>query len=150
MLQCTYMISLNHVLAGTAIGLAVKQPALAIPLAFLSHFVLDTIPHFSYEWPGWSFRRIWAIDAVLSAITIVLLCAAAPDLALAIIAGGVFAELPDVLWLYENLVIKAKSQHWFFRFHRKIQWSESQRGLLLEIGYAVALVMVNVWLLVTR
>lgn len=141
------MISLNHVLAGTAIGLCVKEPALVIPLAFLSHFILDTFPHFSYEWPGWSFRRIWFIDVVLSALALGLLCLAAPGLSIAIIAGGFFSELPDVLWLYENLIIKARSQFWYFRFHRKIQWSETRRGLLYETCYAIALVALNIWLL---
>jgi hypothetical protein len=141
------MTSLNHILAGTAIALSVRSPVLAAALAFLSHFVLDAFPHFGYKWPGWSFWHIWAIDAVLSVLALVLLCAAAPDLCLIIITGGVFAELPDVLWLYENIVRKGESRFWFFRFHHKIQWAESQRGLLYEVGYAVALTTVNVWLL---
>lgn len=141
------MISLNHVLAGTAIGLAVKQPALAAPLAFLSHFVLDAIPHFNYAWPGWKFRAIWAIDAAASTLALVLLCMANPPLAFAIIAGGVFAELPDFFWLYERLIIKKDSTFWYFAFHRKIQWSETQRGLFYEIGYCIILAALNVWLL---
>lgn len=141
------MISLNHVLAGTAIGLAVKQPALAAPLAFASHFVLDAIPHFSYTWPGWKFRTIWTIDAIASTLALVMLCWVNPSLAFAILAGGIFAELPDVFWLYERLVLKTKSTFWYFAFHRKIQWSETQRGLWYEAGYLVILIVLNVWLL---
>ncbi len=141
------MISLNHVLAGTAIGLAVKEPALAAPLAFLSHFLLDATPHFSYAWPGWKMRTIWALDALASTLVLVLLCTAQPTLAFAILAGGMFAELPDLFWLYERLVIKGKSNFWYFAFHRKIQWSETQRGLAYEAGYFVILVALNVWLL---
>jgi hypothetical protein len=40
------MTGFNHGMTGAAIALAVKQPALAVPLAFLSHFVTDMIPHF--------------------------------------------------------------------------------------------------------
>lgn len=141
------MISLNHVLVGTAIGLAVKQPALAAPLAFASHFVLDAIPHFSYEWPGWKFRTIWAIDAVTSLAAIILLSMAAPQFAPAIIAGGVFAELPDTIWIYDRWIIHGKSQHWFFRFHRFIQWSQTQPGLFYEVGYLCIFVLANLWLL---
>ena len=38
----------NHLLAGSLIGLTVAQPALAIALAFASHFVMDALPHFGY------------------------------------------------------------------------------------------------------
>ena len=143
------MIALNHVLAGTAIGLAVKQPALAAPLAFLSHFLLDITPHFSYSWPSVRFITIWAIDAVLSVTAIALLGLVAPEYALAIIVGGVFAESPDVFWIYERLILNAKSKNWFFVFHRSIQWSETRRGLWYELGYLAFLITVNIALLPT-
>lgn len=143
----TYMISLNHVLAGTAIGLAVKEPLLAAPLAFLSHFVLDTIPHFQYSWPGWKFRTIWAIDAITSSLALLLLTWAEPSLAFAILVGGVFAELPDVFWLYERFALKGRqSSFWYFKIHRTIQWSETQRGLFYEIGYLAILIALNLYL----
>jgi len=140
------MISLNHVLAGTAIALAVKEPLLIAPLAFLSHFVLDAIPHFSYEWPGWKFRTLWAIDAVASSIAILVLATFQPSLAFAVIVGGFCAELPDVFWLYERLVVKGESSFWYFKFHRVIQWSETRRGLFYELGYLIVLISINLWL----
>jgi hypothetical protein len=39
------MLSTPHLLTGAAIVLTVPQPELSLPLAFLSHFVLDAIPH---------------------------------------------------------------------------------------------------------
>ncbi len=138
------MIALNHVLAGTAIGLAIKQPALIAPLAFLSHFVLDTTPHFNYKWPGLSFGQIWLMDAVASLSILVTLISLAPNMWLPIIIGGVAAELPDVLWIYERWILKAKSRNWFFVFHHRIQWSETQRGLLYEVGYLTIFVAANV------
>lgn len=141
------MISLNHVLAGTAIGLAVKEPLLVAPLAFLSHFVLDMIPHFQYSWPGWKFRTIWTLDAIASSAALLILANLEPSLALAILVGGVMAELPDVFWLYEHLILKAKSSFWYFKFHRSIQWSETQRGLFYEFGYLAILITVNALLL---
>src|SRR5690242_2115662 len=44
------MTATNHALSGAVIALAVKNPVLAIPLAFVSHFVLDLLPH--YNPPG--------------------------------------------------------------------------------------------------
>jgi len=37
----------NHLLAGAALAKLLPLP-LAIPLAFLSHFVLDALPHFGF------------------------------------------------------------------------------------------------------
>jgi hypothetical protein len=36
-----------HVVVGAAIATKVANPALAIPLAFASHFVLEKIPHWN-------------------------------------------------------------------------------------------------------
>ncbi len=41
------MIEIPHVLVGVAIATKVGNPALAIPLSFASHFVLDRIPHWN-------------------------------------------------------------------------------------------------------
>lgn len=41
------MLELPHVAVGAAIAIKVTNPALAIPLAFASHFVLDQIPHWN-------------------------------------------------------------------------------------------------------
>lgn len=141
------MISLNHVLAGTAIGLAVKQPALVAVLAFLSHFVLDAIPHYDYgDRPGTKlWWKIWTVDAVTSFLAIALLALAVPELAWAVIAGGICGELPDVFWVY--YLKSGKPAFWFFRFHAWIQWSETSRGLYYELGYVLILVMLNIWLL---
>lgn len=144
------MIALNHILMGTAIGLAVKQPALVAPLAFVSHFVLDSLPHFDYKWRHLRFQTIWAMDAAASTVALLYICWAFPPLALAVVVGGVFAELPDVFWLYERLVIHRRSRNWFFRFHHAIQWSETHRGFWYEVGYFIVLAVVNMWLLAAQ
>lgn len=41
------MLELPHALVGAAIGAKVAHPALAIPLAFGSHFLLDRVPHWN-------------------------------------------------------------------------------------------------------
>ena len=42
------MILLVHLLLGALIGKEVNNPYLAIPLAFLSHYFLDLLPHIEY------------------------------------------------------------------------------------------------------
>lgn len=39
------MLLVPHTVAAVAVATIVKQPELALPLAFFSHFVLDFIPH---------------------------------------------------------------------------------------------------------
>ncbi len=41
------MLETPHVIVGAAIATKVGNPALAIPLAFASHFILDRIPHWN-------------------------------------------------------------------------------------------------------
>lgn len=56
-----------HLVVGAAIGARLRRPGLALPAAFASHFVLDTVPHFDIGWingPNLSA----AIDAALGAV----------------------------------------------------------------------------------
>jgi hypothetical protein len=132
------MTGLNHMLTGTAIALAVRQPILAVPLAFLSHFILDAIPHFDhplYHYGSRYFVFIMASDAVisLSAVTIIMLLV--PQMSGVIALGAFFAILPDFGWLYYYR--HNRPQWWFFRFHSKIQWFERPPGALVEASYLI-------------
>lgn len=130
------MIALNHALTGAAIAIAIKQPALVIPLAFLSHFVLDTIPHFGdmpfYSYGHPLFPYAMAADGLLTIGSVGALMAFNPDQALIIGLGAAFAILPDVFWLGHYSL---KWKHWFFRFHQKIQWYERPPGMIVEATY---------------
>jgi hypothetical protein len=39
------MMATPHMMAGAAIGKAVGRPWVALPIAFVSHFLLDAVPH---------------------------------------------------------------------------------------------------------
>jgi hypothetical protein len=39
------MMATPHMMAGAAIGKTLRRPWLALPAAFLSHFLLDAVPH---------------------------------------------------------------------------------------------------------
>lgn len=41
------MLETPHVALGTAIAVAIPNPLISVPLAFLSHFVLDMTPHWN-------------------------------------------------------------------------------------------------------
>jgi hypothetical protein len=132
------MTGLNHVLTGAAIGMGLQNPWLVAPAALVSHFILDSIPHFdheAYRYGSRYFARIMASDAVLSICSVLALAVLLPHVAIAIIIGAVFAVLPDSFWLYYYR--KGRPQTWFFRFHTKIQWFERPIGALVEASYLI-------------
>lgn len=133
------MIALNHMLTGTAIALAVRQPALVVPLAFLSHFVLDATPHFGglpfYEYGHKYFPLAMVADGILSVSSVTTVMLLQPLLAPVIGLGAFFAILPDVFWLY--YYTQGRPKFWFFTFHQKIQWFERPPGLIVEAAYLV-------------
>lgn len=42
-----YMIELPHTIIGATIATKMGNPALSLPIAFLSHFILDLLPHWN-------------------------------------------------------------------------------------------------------
>lgn len=144
------MTGLNHVLTGSAIALAAKQPLLAAPLAFLSHFLLDVTPHFGgtpmYEFGKHrAFAFIMAADAAVSMAAAMAICAVAPDLANVVLLCALCAILPDILLF--AYYTQGRPNTWFHRFHLGIQWFERPPGLLVEASYAVFISTVIVALL---
>lgn len=152
------MTATNHALTGAVIALSVKQPALAIPLAFLSHFVLDALPHYGVA-NGDVFERnkklltkiVFSTDAVLFVVTLVWLGfffhAEVSNTLLFWSAAA--AYLPDLPWIY-RFVREIRTRKWepggrYTRIHEKIQWGERPWGIIVEILWAIgALIAVEV------
>lgn len=141
------MTATNHALTGAVIALAVKQPALAIVLAFLSHYILDSLPHFglpkSVELQERNksrlFRSVIKVDGVLFVVLESALCylAAKNSIGWVVFFGSLAAFVPDVAWLYRAWW-ERKHHTWragtvFSRFHTAIQWRERPWGLAVEI-----------------
>jgi len=146
------MTATNHVMTGAVIALVVKQPALAIPLAFASHFVLDAIPHFGiYENDvikrnrHWLFRTVLGIDIPLMlGLLVVIPYLAAGKLAWGIVLASMIAAiLPDSIWVYRFIKeVKTKKWEpggWYPRFHQAIQWFEKPAGLIIELVWLSAM-----------
>ncbi len=132
------MTALNHALTGAAIGMAVQQPLLVIPLAFVSHFVLDIVPHFeqkNYTFGTKSTIITHVVDGLLTLSALVFLGFFAPHLMFPAVLGAIFAMLPDAFWLH--YYTHGRPQYWFYRFHQKIQWFERPQGMLVEVSYLV-------------
>jgi hypothetical protein len=133
------MLALNHAVVGSLVGVTLRKPELVIPAALASHFVLDVFPHFgnaeSFGRMSRRYYRVITADGVLTAMTVIAMTQAWPELASIMWLGAVSAVFPDLFW---PLALDTKPGSWankFFRFHKGIQTSETYRGIIYEIGY---------------
>ncbi|MBI2268495.1 MAG: hypothetical protein HYU80_03605 [Candidatus Blackburnbacteria bacterium] len=103
------MIELTHTIVGAAIAAKIENPALSLPLALASHFVLDLLPHWNphlnreLKEQGKISKRttiIVAFDTILSLIAgFTIASQVLPNIThfIAVIAASFFAVLPDVI-----------------------------------------------------
>jgi hypothetical protein len=137
------MLVTNHVLSGAVIGAATRRPLPAFALGVVSHFVLDSLPH----WGEWEndrhFFRVAVADgltglAAMAVVTRAVLRTPSErgKLAASVVAGMVGAALPDL----------DKPTHVFFhhrlwpdavnRFHSRIQDEAPHRFASHELSAA--------------
>lgn len=146
------MTATNHAVTGALIATIVPSPFIAIPLAFAAHFVMDAIPHFGLNEKD-VFRRnnnqafflVLAIDVIIAG----LLLLALPGLLSSFVNPWVtffsmFACMsPDLVWGWHYyFAVKHNTRRklkMFSQFHKKIQWSETPKGLIVEILWFVAI-----------
>jgi hypothetical protein len=134
------MTASNHVVAGALIAAAVPQAAVALPIAFLSHFVMDALPHYGdnnkHSWLNRNFKYVLAGDILLSLAFLTTLLVWQPANWLFYIIAGLVAMSPDLLW-FPYFVADLKHEHReptrVARFLKWIQWGEGPWGIYVEI-----------------
>ncbi len=149
------MTTSNHMLAGTLIALTVKEPVLVIPLAFLSHFVLDALPHHGYDRGGYGAALKHNTTYVMEVLglfgLLLLITSGVFGWNLALLAA-LLAVLPDVEWPYRYIFFERKGlvppSTFLTNFHSKIQWCERKWGIFPEIlffsiGFLLLLTQLN-------
>ena len=133
------MTGLNHALTGALVAAAIDEPAIALPAALLSHFVIDMIPHWDYRLPEVLKPLAVMMDFTLSLSLLLILAVTVDASPRMIIAGGILGILPDAMWLPGIVVGKEVPKsgksvlHRVRRIHSKLQWSETRSGLIVEI-----------------
>lgn len=140
------MTAPNHALAGALIGLTVANPFIGIPLAIVSHFILDTLPH--YDPPGSTTEKIIGSKqflyvqliggAALCFLLVLLLAIFRPHHWVIAAFCAFFATSPDLLSLPRFISVKRggrdiKDQHWFWRFHVRLQGKTAPRFIGIEL-----------------
>lgn len=146
------VIETPHVIVGAAIAIKVANPALALPLALGSHFVLDKVPHWNphlftetqkYGKPTKKSSLIVAVDVAASIfIGGYIASQALPNIAHAatILASCLLAVLPDIVeGPYFYLNFKNKTIEKWIRFQRSFQNNVSfLPGILTQITTVAA------------
>lgn len=135
------MIGVNHALSGALIGKYLPWP-LAIPVAFLSHFVLDLLPHFGIVHHkrdlSLFYKTVTVIDVALAfGIGVIILYWRDYHM----FFGGLIACSPDFLWLF--ILHKGRTFDYrehdnaFSKFHIHIQKFERPWGIAIDCVAAV-------------
>lgn len=128
------MLETPHVFVGAAIATKIPDPLIAIPLAFVSHFILEMVPHWNphlnsetekYGYPTKRSTAIVVADSSLALISGSLIAySALPDMgqALTILFACLASVLPDLIEApYFFLKIKNKLIQKWIVFQKSIQ-----------------------------
>jgi len=118
------MILLAHVTTGAVIGLKFQDPTLVILLSFISHFVLDRLPHWNYDVPKTAKSDAFLTmlpDIIPTILVYAVFIASYPEQWLIISLGVTFAILPDFISLGWYIPKIKKIILPFLKFHKFIQ-----------------------------
>ena len=148
------MRAINHALTGAVIGFSISDPVIALPVAFLSHFALDAIPHFGErkkDHGSKNFRDLLILDALLCFGLVLLLAIWQPKHWLQAVICAFLAASPDFMWVGKYLRARAgqkehPTKNLVMHFHSKIQWFERPIGLAVELTWVPAMVLLLVGL----
>ena len=141
-------------MTGAVLALTIKNPAVAIPLSFISHYLQDLIPHWNYSvnrqadkkdsFFATRFNLFLLTDFCLSVILMIVLALLFPAHKWLIWACMVAAAIPDLVWAYYRLYkehIKKQKPAYdpFTNLHARMQWSHTTAGALVEVAWFVAM-----------
>ena len=138
------MIGFNHALTGGLLALTLPAP-IALPLAFVSHFVLDMLPHYGIKNSERDKSNFWKVFFTIDAFATLGLAIYAitnrPEIT--IFLGGLFATMPDYIWVARVIRTRSfdlsKNGYRFTKWHARIQGYERPWGIWIEIPVAVVL-----------
>jgi hypothetical protein len=141
------MRAINHAATGAIIGLIITNPV-ALPLAFMSHYALDALPHHGFKESPSSFKFFKAfllIDTILCLALVIVISLRHPAYWWLAVVCAFIAASPDFMWIgdfkrqLENKpAIKMEGRRALTRWHSYIQWFQRPIGLVTEIVWMIA------------
>ena len=146
------MLELPHTIIGATIALKVGNPALALPLALASHFIVDMIPHWNphLNTEKNKFGKVTNLssaivvgDVILAFVSGILIATRAlPDTFqfFHILAASFISVSPDVIeGPYFFLNMKSKFIRAWIKFQKSIQADTSPLpGLAIQVATVIA------------
>ncbi len=134
---------INHAMTGAIIGLSVSAPV-AIPLAFVSHFAVDALPHAgNIDLSRKKFNIVLVSDIALCLVLVAIILIRRPsDWWLAILCAFL-ATSPDLMW-FKGYRDQGKgktprttaTRHPIVKLHEKVQWFQQPIGIVIEVIWA--------------
>ncbi|OGM21581.1 hypothetical protein A2955_04155 [Candidatus Woesebacteria bacterium RIFCSPLOWO2_01_FULL_37_19] len=132
------MLETPHVIVGAAIATKVVNPALALPLAFGSHFILERVPHWNphLNTEKNKFGKITVVSTKIVILDVVLSLVGGfyiasrvlPDTGrfITILAACILAALPDLI----------EGPYFFLNMKSKLieRWIAFQKSLQVDTG----------------
>jgi hypothetical protein len=147
------MILTPHMLLGAAIASKIGYAPLAIILAFLSHYLLDILPHIEYPIKNiqnkqWTKSLPDFIRVFLDFFAGLLIIYFFSGWQIIIFTGALFSILPDA-FNFLNLVFQNKLLKTHNNFHEKIHFLKNKKiSIFWRIVSQVLVVAVSIILLV--
>ncbi len=144
------MTATNHALTGALIGFSISDPWVALPLAFLSHFILDVIPHYgsnqnSNNWiKTTKFKIILTIDICCCLVLGSLLLIFRPKGFVLALICAIIATSPDLIHIRKFILLnkhKTIKLNVIERFSAVIQWYERPSGAFVELIYGLTIIV---------
>ena len=135
------MTATNHSITAANLALITKTWWI-LPIALISHFVLDALPHFGStkgKDVDKKFIVVYTIDFILLCSLWLIMLLVTGHFRYLVIAAMTAAALPDVVWIY-RLILKLRKKivpkkNILTRFHTAIQWGERSWGWTIELGW---------------
>lgn len=153
------MRAINHALTGTAIGLLVADPVVAIPLSFVSHYICDIIPHYGMDLPESeelntkTFRVLLLADFCLCVLVVLILAVYRPHHWLLAAICAFVAASPDLASVKRYLNArrgKPIKYNRYINFATSIQRFEKPIGAVVEIAWFIAMLIIVVPIIVQK
>lgn len=138
------MTASNHVVTGVLVASTIHIPIIALPVALISHFVLDSLPHYSepgLDYGSPKFKTILAIDIYVALMCLGLLLLLSPPSLWLLLFAGIIAASPDLMWFPDfKAALQGEPKPVYGpirRFHSRIQRFANPSGLWVEVAWFV-------------
>lgn len=152
------MLATPHIITGAAVAKQLRRPWLALPAAFISHFLLDFIPHLdSHALFGTNAGRPTRPEATMAVLDFIFGAALVAVLIIRqrnrrLLAAGAFLgiviDLVDNVPPWNSWFRAWAGTSWISAFHHAFQHNVAPSAWPIGFGTQVVIVAIGMWVLV--